>query len=95
MKTELEQLRDENQALREALSSFTIAFRSHDGQANMDKKWSLGYWSGVDAGLALVNGNDTDPHVQNTRFRAVIGYTPENIQEALEAEKQHVPPQVA
>lgn len=79
---ENERLNTENAALREALSPFIIAFELEHNK--LDKKWSLGYWEGFDAGLVLVNGGEAD-FLKDSRFRAVVGYTRETIAAACKA----------
>lgn len=74
--------RDELERLRKALSMFTMAFETN--KEKLGRKWSIGYWEGVDPGLALVNGKH-EPFLEDTRFRAVMRYGDADIKEALAA----------
>lgn len=78
-------LRAENERLREALRLFTMAFDLQKDK--LTRKWSLGYWEGYDPGMVLFNGKEED-FLKDSRFCAVVQYTPEDILTALQAAKE-------
>ena len=55
---------------------FTAGFRLKSDK--LKRRWSLGYWEGVDPGLALV-GKPGEKALENTRFCAVIAYGPDDM----------------
>ena len=65
---ELKRLKDENALLKEALSIFTIAFKSSRAKPNV--VWSLGYWDETPKELRI----DNIP-----QFNAVVKYGPEEL----------------
>jgi hypothetical protein len=67
--------------LREALSMFVIGFEQRKSKLGL--RWSLGFWEGIDPGLALVGGSEG---IENSRFNAVIAYGAEDIQKAIAAD---------
>lgn len=77
-----DRMETENTALRKALRFFVLAFDLEKDK--LDKKWSIGYWEGFDAGLVLANKGEAD-YLKDTRFRAVVRYTAEDIAAALKA----------
>ena len=67
---------------REALEILTVGFRARPEKQEL--AWSLGYWEGVDPGLALVNGGEA-PFLENTDFHPVVRFSPDEIKAALAA----------
>ena len=66
--------------VRESLQAFGRAL--HMNREKLHLSWSFGYWEGFDPGLVLVNGKE-EPHLENTRFRAVLKLDDDIIREAL------------
>jgi len=72
----------EIRGLREGLGGLVSGLKL-TGEPDAGRRWSFGYWEGVDPGLALV-GDPRSKALKDTRFHAVIAYDQGEVKRLLD-----------